>query len=321
MKKLLFVVHRYYPYAGGSEYNVRNMAEECVRQGHETWVLTDEHMGDQNGVHVTSDRNKAYEKWDMIIVHGSCPTQDFIHVNSAIINKISPIYYLLIQPSDHPLAVYGMQNCTWIGCGTEADFAHVEKHGLTNKMKRFVYGIPNEIGQPGFRRTFGITTPYMFISAGGFWPHKRMHELRDMFIEAMVPNTTLVLMGYDNRHNIMPLKADNVRVFLGTTREHVLAAMAEADLYISYSQAEGYGLVLLEAMLNHCEWVSTNVGGANWLVDPFGGCVTLDTRDQFIQYMKKFKSDSLAKEAISEIVKLNHLSEHSVNSFLHLIGA
>ena len=56
-KRLLFVVHRYYPYPGGSEYYVRDLAECAQRQGHDVTVLAGQHMGDVNGVKLTNDPN------------------------------------------------------------------------------------------------------------------------------------------------------------------------------------------------------------------------------------------------------------------------
>jgi hypothetical protein len=46
MSRLLFVVHRYAPYPGGSEYNVQRLAEEAMRRGHRATVLADTHLGD-----------------------------------------------------------------------------------------------------------------------------------------------------------------------------------------------------------------------------------------------------------------------------------
>ena len=45
--RLLFVVHRYYPFPGGSEYYTAAMAEEALSRGHDVTVLTGEHQGDQ----------------------------------------------------------------------------------------------------------------------------------------------------------------------------------------------------------------------------------------------------------------------------------
>ena len=70
MKSLLYVVHRYYPYAGGSESNLRSMAEESLKRGYDVTVLADRHQGDQNGVKVTSDLGILTQPFDLIIVHG-----------------------------------------------------------------------------------------------------------------------------------------------------------------------------------------------------------------------------------------------------------
>jgi len=39
MKKILYVVHRYAPYPGGSENYVRDMAEETLRRGHDVTFM------------------------------------------------------------------------------------------------------------------------------------------------------------------------------------------------------------------------------------------------------------------------------------------
>ena len=44
--KILFVVHRYAPYPGGSEYYVQNMAEEMLRRGHDVYVLAPTNKND-----------------------------------------------------------------------------------------------------------------------------------------------------------------------------------------------------------------------------------------------------------------------------------
>ena len=69
--RLLFVVHRYAPYPGGSEYYVQNMAEEMLKRKHEVTVLAHEHKGDYNGVIASNDYNTILNQpWDLIIVHG-----------------------------------------------------------------------------------------------------------------------------------------------------------------------------------------------------------------------------------------------------------
>jgi len=263
-KRLLFVVHRYYPYPGGSEYNVKRLAEAAVAKGHSVTVLTDVHQGDQNGVIVTSDRRIAIEQlWDMIIVHGCCPTQDFIHANADIISKKSPIYYLIVQPTDSAISQQGMKYAKWIGCGTTFDIDHVVKYGHLDKVRPFRYGIDlTMLGTEGFRVDAGITTPYMFLSAGGFWAHKGMDELVEAFKQANRPDVTLVLLGYDTQHHQPPVSEGNVVSFLCGDQQMVMNALLESDLYIMNSTSEGYGLMILEAMYHGVPWLARDIAAA-----------------------------------------------------------
>ena len=107
MAKLLFVVHRYYPFPGGSEYYVQAMAEEAYSRGHEVSVLAGEHQGDQNGIKVTSDANVLLQHWDLIIVHGAgVSVQDFVLSNARQIPN--PILYLIILPEDRPVHILSL---------------------------------------------------------------------------------------------------------------------------------------------------------------------------------------------------------------------
>ena len=60
--KLCFVVHRYAPFPGGSEYYVQQMAEEALSRGHDVTVLAGEHRGSLNGVKVNSEVGSLINK-------------------------------------------------------------------------------------------------------------------------------------------------------------------------------------------------------------------------------------------------------------------
>ena len=80
------------------------------------------------------------------------------------------------------------------------------------------------------------------------------------------PDTTLVLMGYDLRRGV-PDGAPGVRVVVSPEHQVVLDAMCEADLYVMNSRSEGFGVVLLEAMLNRTPWAARDIAGAHDLSD------------------------------------------------------
>lgn len=316
-KKILFVVHRYSPYPGGSENFVRDMAEEVVRRGHTAAVFAGEHKGDLNGVRVTDNGQIFQEHWDLVVIHGgNVPLQDFIISN--IPNIKAPVLFLLVRPSDSPIYLFGMQNAAFIGCDTEEDFGSVPPQ-FQHKIRKIRHGVDPKIstGVDGFKKMYGIKTPYMFISGGGFWPNKAMKELTDVFHAAGRDDVTLVLTGYDNRHGIMPSDEPNIRSLLIDDRNDVLSGIKEADLYIMHSFSEGYGLVLLEAMLNKTPWAARNIAGARQLKD-YG--FTYDSDDQLLQYLKDFKpvSDKQLKKSYNT-VKSNYTTKNVVDDLMAIV--
>lgn len=318
MSKLLFVVHRY-GMPGGSEYNVQRLAEQAVAEGHDVTVLAAQHTGDLNGVKVTNVHPIVFHQWDLIFVHGSCPSQDFVHEHSADIT--SPIYYLIVQPTDSEISQKGMANARWIGCGTSFDIAHVAKYGHQDKMRHFTYGIDTsytgEFGQ--FKERYGIDTSRMYLSVGGFWPHKRHRELAEVFRRVKPADTTLVLMGYDIRFGQPPQQGDGVVVIYGAEQQEVFNAMWDADLLIQNSTSEGYGLVLLEAMFNFCPWVSTDTAAAHDLAELGYGGIYHDENglEVFLGHGSRRCTKTFEEE--KHYVEANHNMHVSLNSVLKVL--
>lgn len=314
---LLFVVHRYPPYPGGSEYYVRDMAEAAASQGHTVAVLAGQHGGDRNGVHVTHDGGILSQPHDLIIVHGAdVAIQDFVLKNAAKIP--SPILYLIILPSETPVALEALKAARWVGCSTPADWAHAEKHDVAHKAVEVRHGIRinDSIGVEGFKAKHGIKTRQMFLSCGGYWPHKQMRELAELFTEAAPADTTLVLTGYDNRANAMPQESEFVKPFLFDDKQEVMNAMREADLLILHSEKEGFGLVLLEAMLNETPWAARHIAGAQLLQD-LG--FTYIENSELINFMRDFKRNPVQIKKAYEYVTENHLIEHTLSDILKVL--
>ena len=120
-------------------------------------------------------------------------------------------------------------------------------------------------GAPGFRAAHGIAPDRrMFLSCGGYWPNKRMKALAQQF-ERTPGDALLVTTGYDNRHNAMPDRSDRVLPLMLPDRTMVLSALAEADCYLMHSRHEGFGLALLEAMVNSTPWIAYATGGATMM--------------------------------------------------------
>jgi glycosyltransferase involved in cell wall biosynthesis len=322
MHRILFVVHRYAPYPGGSENNVKNMAEEMASRGVETWVFSGTHQGDLNGVHVTSNPEFLLHPWDLIIVHGGdVGIQNFVLEHAK--NIPSPILYLLILPSESPTCLQALQDVKYIGCATRADWRHVKKYGVESKSVRYRYGInlndsESTAPQGEFRTRFGIDTRFMFISCGGYWPNKNMHRLVDLFRRVNRDDITLVLTGYDNAHTAPRVSEhERIKVLTLPFRNDVLSGIKDADLCIMHSTSEGFGIVLLESMLNYTPWAGYYIAGAETMQD-YG--FTYQTETELLNHLQHSwgTHESALIDAHNYVVG-NHTNKQCVDDILRLI--
>jgi glycosyltransferase involved in cell wall biosynthesis len=316
MKKILYVVHRYAPYPGGSENHIRDLAEETVAQGNDVTVFTGLHNGNLNSVKVTSDVSILKESFDLIVVHGGdVAIQNFVLSNAK--NIKSPILYLIILPSDSDVCIKALHDVKYIGCCTEADWKHVEKYNVYNKAKHIPISINPKIsvGVSGFKKKYGINTPKMFLSSGGFWPHKGMEELCELYLRVPIKDTTLVLTGYQNS-DLMPKNTNKIRSILLEDRQEVLNAIFEADLYIMNSTHEGFGLVLLEAVLNKTPWISREIAGAKEMKN-YGQTYT--TRQELMKLIYHFDRDEDKVEKAKQFVLNYYTTSFAVEKILELI--
>lgn len=316
-KKLLYVVHRYPPYPGGSENYVRDLAEESVMQGHDVTVFTGMHKGDRNGVKVTNDVNILNELFDLIIVH-CCNTNIQRHVLINAKKIRSPILYLLIEPYETSDCLDIIKNVKFLGCSTIEDWEYVKKYNVTEKSAQISHCIDPKVclGVNGFRQKYGINTKKMFLCSGGFWKHKGMEELIDIFNRLPMKDTTLVLTGYQHEH-LMPEGSERIKVLLLEERQEMLNAMKEADLYIMNSYQEGFGLVLLEAMLNKTPWISRNIAGAK-LMNKYGN--VFNNAQELMKLMFNSKKEQNKIEEAYNYMLENHITSNTVKQIINLCG-
>lgn len=317
-RRILYVVHRYAPYPGGSENYVRDMAEETRRRGHVVAVFAGEHKGNLNGVIVTSEPSVLREKWDLIVVHGGdVYLQNFVLKHADSLG--GPVLYMLIMPSNSKECVEALHKVAFVGCSTLADWRHVKHWSVEDRAVRVRHGVDasNSLGHPGFREKHNIKTPYMFLSSGGYWPNKAFGELVGIFKETKRTDTTLVLTGYDNRFGLMPPDEEFVRSFLFTDRRDMLDALFDADLYILNSYAEGFGLVLLESMVNMTPWAGRQIAGAE-LMREYG--FTYTTPSELQLYLQLFRgvTGTHLMEAQNYVIS-THLVKHTVADILAIL--
>jgi glycosyltransferase involved in cell wall biosynthesis len=318
-KKICFVVHRYAPFPGGSEYYVQQMAEECVQRHLDVTVVAGEHKGSLNGVRVSSDASDLMDK-DLVVVHGGdVGVQNFVLDHAHAIN--SPVLYMLIKPSESPTCLKGLRDAKFIGCSAPEDWEHVKKWKQEHKSHKVIHGIsPTDcIGTEGrFKKKYNIPEgKRMFLSCGGYWPNKKMIELAEAFKEADLPDAVLVTTGYDNRFGLMPHAAPNVLPLMVEDPKDIKDAIADADCYVMNSSEEGFGLVILESMINKTPWIARNIAGAK-LLSRFGR--VYDTEKQLVEILKEWNAEDCVKTALAyKYVLQNHLIKNTVDDILKLI--
>lgn len=329
MAKLLFVVHRYAPFAGGSEYNTQRFAEACVQLNHDVTVFAITHKGDLNGVKVTDNPLILQQEWDLIIVHGDGSAQNIIHTAPKGSLK-GKILYLLIRPDDNlPIIREGMEKAHYIGCATSEDFAFVKKYGYDKKIQFIHYPVvvPKIITpREELRKKFDITSSKVYMSSGGFWPHKGFDELLKAFIEVNPEDSELILTGYDARHGMPDYttigKQNGVKVqmYYLDNPLHVYELMRASNWFVWNSKpgSEGYGLVLLECIMLGCSWIGRDMAAASKLAPWMG--VTYTDYDELKFYLKNppIHDKDHARQA-RELIGYDHNPERCAQELIRRI--
>ena len=165
------------------------------------------------------------------------------------------------------------------------------------------------MGRPGFKEKYGIKSR-MFLSCGGYWPNKAMRELARIWDISNIKDAVLVTTGYDNRMNLMPEPSHNLIPLMLDDREEVLSAIYDADCLIMHSYQEGFGLVLLESMLNQTPWISRKIAGAE-LMKKYG--MTYQTDGELIFRLRTFNRGDFDIKSAFDYVAQNHLIRNTID--------
>ena len=113
----------------------------------------------------------------------------------------------------------------------------------------------------------------------------------------------------------MPLETANVKPFLIDDRDDVISAISETDLYILHSFKEGFGLVLLESMLNKTPWIARNIAGAETMKE-YG--LVYNENHELVSGLRSFMRDGQMIDRAHNYVTTNHLIKNTVDDILRL---
>jgi glycosyltransferase involved in cell wall biosynthesis len=114
----------------------------------------------------------------------------------------------------------------------------------------------------------------------------------------------------------MPKASENVIPLMVEDPKDIKNAIADADCYIMNSDAEGFGLVILESMINKTPWISRNIAGAKLLAQ-FGE--VYETEEELIPLLQNFTKNEEKIEKSYQYVIKNNLIANTVNDILKLI--
>lgn len=309
MANILFVVHRYYPFPGGSEYYVRDMALEMKKRNHTVSILAHENQGNQDGIDVYSDYNILQKKFDLIIVHGAdCISQNIVIQNINVIN--SPVLYMIIKPSNSLHANHGMRYAKYLGYSTSMDLEHIKNqdNSYVDRARRVRHGINPETT---IKKRKQEKSNY-YVSAGGFWLHKGMTSLANNFEMYSEKNTNLLLYGYGEKQH-MPPNTSRVTSYFGASRDEVMESIANSRGYIMNSYEEGFGLVLLESMLNKVPCYARNIAGAKDMKDYV---ITYENENNIDLFQKIKTMENESEDSYNFIMNRNYeyvMTNHTLN--------
>jgi glycosyltransferase involved in cell wall biosynthesis len=217
---------------------------------------------------------------------------------------------MIVRPEESKQIFPAMENSDYIACSTPTDWRFVKKYRQEHKSVQVNHSISKDDVAELTNKSMGsVFDPYC-ISVGGFWSHKGHKELS----QGWSVDNRLFMTGYNNDRNWVPDVTDKSNQYLLflENKEDVLRHIRDAELLILNSQYEGFGLVLLEAMLNDTPWASTPVAGAEVLKDH--GFV-YNSLPELMEYIKKGEYIKGDKQYVID----NHLTDTTVRQILDVL--
>jgi glycosyltransferase involved in cell wall biosynthesis len=182
------------------------------------------------------------------------------------------------------------------------DKAFGDRHGIAH-FEVIGNGAPEEQfreRRAGFRHKYGIDTRRMVLSASNFGPMKNQQFVLEAFRRAAIREATLVFIGSEMNEYARSLESastgvSNVKVLAGVSREDLVAAYGEADLFLFGSRIECFPLVVLEAMASRTAFISTDVG----CVAALPGGVVVRNAEDMAHAVRRLVADDSAREQLA----------------------
>jgi glycosyltransferase involved in cell wall biosynthesis len=162
-----------------------------------------------------------------------------------------------------------------VGMSSDIVARAVAYYGVTRQIDMVPHGIQQPLFAPKTRADLGYPPDAILLTTvGRLIPRKAVHELLAIVREVPSPKVHLVIIGDGPERPKLEALAQSWQVtdrvhFLGNISDEAKFQMLNiADIYLSSTQHEGFGLVFLEAMAVGLPIVSYDNGGqVDFLVD------------------------------------------------------
>ncbi len=351
--KLLFTVEFYEPSKGGAQEVVRQLSERLARRGHAVTVATSsdprrkEHVLNGvvvrgfdvrgNGVKGIRGAGEEYLRFiresdfDVMLNYAAQTwTTDLVlpELGRMRLKKIlAPLGYSRLHHRRYhdyfrhlPRCLADYDRLVYTSARYQ-DKLFGDAHGLESKAVIIPNGASREEFEQvsvGFKRRYGIETPYLFLTVSNHYLEKGHLFVLKAFRRFQRKDCTLVVIGErPHRHgwySCYPLCKMNERLdgrvmlLSGVSRGDVVAAYHEADLFLFGSKVECAPLVMYESFASQTPFVTTAVGNVR---DHEAHVRVVQTPEHMRSEMEEFTRDPERHRVLARQAHQVFLEHHS----------
>jgi glycosyltransferase involved in cell wall biosynthesis len=209
-----------------------------------------------------------------------------------------------------------------VGMSSDIVARAVAHYGVSRPIEVIPHGIQRPLFAPKTRADLGYSADAILLTTvGRLIPRKAVHELLAIVREVPSPKVHLVIIGDGPERPKLEALAQSWQVtdrvhFLGNISDEAKFQMLNiADIYLSSTQHEGFGLVFLEAMAVGLPIVSYDNGGqVDFLVDEQTGfLVKLGDHQSLAQRTQTLIDNGALRQRIGQFNR-QHVEDYYIAS-------
>lgn len=198
------------------------------------------------------------------------------------------------------------------------------QHFKVQSIERKIHVIPHGVKKSTRSRSEVFQNGSNIVFAGALYRHKGVDLIPEIFrqFKNICPDARLTMLGNGNERQLLEERFDEFRLrdsveFLGVVNaEKVREVFAQSDILLFPTRLEGFGLVIVEAMMEGVVPVVTNLESItdSIITDGVNGCmVEKDNVDAFVASLTKLFFDRGFARRISASAKETAVRSYSLD--------